>query len=308
MSDCFAATRFVLVEPSHPGNVGAAARALKTMGFGRLVLVRPREPDVRAHPEARAMASGADDVLAAACEVASLDAALAGVHWSLALSARTREFGPPVLSPRQAARHAADRRPAPAACEIALVFGNERTGLANHDVERCAAIAHIDANPAYSSLNLAQAIQVLAYEMRIAYRDATAAAAAPAAAATAAPGLTAGDTLATGSLATDALAATRASAAAEGAAGWPEGQAAGRVTAAAPTAAAARAEDIERLFQHLEQGLIAIDFLDPAHPKKLMSRLRRLFARSGLENEEVHLLRGIAKQMLLTAGQAPQRR
>ncbi len=124
----FAATRFVLVEPSHPGNVGAAARALKTMGFQHLLLVRPRAHDVLRDSEAIAMASGANDVLASARIVASLEEALVGVEWSLALSARPREYGPPVMMPRLAAAQAAlTAREARGA--VALVFGNERAGL-----------------------------------------------------------------------------------------------------------------------------------------------------------------------------------
>nr|WP_240655465.1 RNA methyltransferase [Paraburkholderia phosphatilytica] len=242
----FTSTRFVLVEPSHPGNVGAAARALKTMGFSRLVLVAPRVDNVQSHPDAVAMASGADDVLASAHVVPSLADALSGVQWSVALTARSREYGPPQMPPRVLAPHASGHA---TQGDIALVFGNERTGLSNDDVERCSVLAHIPANPAYSSLNLAQAVQVLAYELRLAYLGADAAPAAPAPAATV---------------------GTRAA-----------------------------SDEIERMFVHLENALIALDFLDPANPKKLMSRLRRLFARSGLEREEVNIVRGIAKHILL---------
>lgn len=249
----FTSTRFVLVEPSHPGNVGAAARALKTMGFSRLVLVAPRIAQVQSDPEAIAMASGADDVLAGAHVVPTLADALAGVQWSLALTARTREYGPPPRAPREAVLDACRQVPHG---DIALVFGNERTGLSNDDVERCSALAHIPANPAYSSLNLAQAVQVLAYELRLAYLDGGAGAALPEAGA-AAPAVT------------------------------------------TPLAAS---EDIERMFMHLENALIALEFLDPANPKKLMSRLRRMFARSGLEREEVNIVRGIAKHILLLKG------
>ena len=248
----------MLVEPSHPGNVGAAARALKTMGFSRLVLVAPRLAHVQTDPEAIAMASGAEDVLASARIVPTIADALAGVTWSVALTARMREYGPPQLAPRDAASEA--RRHVQGG-DIAFVFGNERTGLSNEHVERCSALAHIPANPAYSSLNLAQAIQVLAYELRIAY---LAPETAPAAAAAAAP---AGDELASGRAPND---------------------------------------DIERMYVHLENALIALEFLDPANPKKLMSRLRRLFARSGLEREEVNIVRGIAKHILLKA-HAPDR-
>jgi tRNA/rRNA methyltransferase len=252
----FTSTRFVLVEPSHPGNVGAAARALKTMGFSRLVLVSPRVPHVQSDPEAIAMASGADDVLASAHVVPTLADALIGVHWSIALTARLREYGPPQWTPRAAANVAHDQA---LHGEIALVFGNERTGLSNEDVERCSALAHIPANPAYSSLNLAQAVQVLAYELRTRYLSAdNQAGAAPLAA--------------------------------------PTG--AGQSEPAGPRAAS---DEIESMFTHLESALVALEFLDPANPKKLMSRLRRLFARSGLEREEVNIVRGIAKHILLKA-------
>jgi tRNA/rRNA methyltransferase len=256
----FTSTRFVLVEPSHPGNVGAAARALKTMGFSRLVLVAPRVANVQNDPEAIAMASGADDVLASAHVVPTLADALSGVQWSLALTARSREFGPPQLAPRAAAAHAREHA---AHGDIALVFGNERTGLSNEDVERCSALAHIPANPAYSSLNLAQAVQVLSYELRIAYQQAS-----------------------------DDVASAGASASAAGGAGAGVG---GDASARAPS------DEVERMFVHLENALIALDFLDPANPKKLMSRLRRLFARAGLEREEVNIVRGIAKHILLKA-------
>lgn len=241
----FTSTRFVLVEPSHPGNVGAAARALKTMGFSRLVLVAPRVPHVQSDPEAVAMASGADDVLASAHVVSTLGEALSGVHWSIALTARTREYGPPRLAPRAAAAHACTQVESG---DIALVFGNERTGLANEHVEQCSALAHIPANPAYSSLNLAQAVQVLAYELRVAFLEQTS---------------------------------------------EPAQQ------PAVDTGTLAQSDEIERMYLHLENALIALDFLDPRNPKKLMPRLRRLFARTGLEREEVNILRGIAKHILL---------
>jgi tRNA/rRNA methyltransferase len=210
------------------------------------------------------MASGADDVLASAHVVPTLADALVGVHWSIALTARLREYGPPQWTPRAAAAVAHEQA---VHGEIALVFGNERTGLSNEDVERCSALAHIPANPAYSSLNLAQAVQVLAYELRTEYLsedDATA----------------------------RALVTAQASA-----------------TQVEPAGPRAASDEIESMFTHLESALVALDFLDPANPKKLMSRLRRLFARSGLEREEVNIVRGIAKHILLKAkrtdGDAP---
>lgn len=155
--------RVVLVEPSHPGNIGAAARAMHTMGLSDLVLVRPAHFP---HPDATARAAGADEVLDRACTCDSLDEALAGCEWVLGTSARQRSIEWPMLAPRAAAERAAseymDRT-------IALVFGRERTGLDNDELERCHALVYIPANPGYSSLNIAAAVQVLAYELRLAY-------------------------------------------------------------------------------------------------------------------------------------------
>ncbi|MDE2080344.1 MAG: RNA methyltransferase [Burkholderiales bacterium] len=154
-------TRFVLVGTSHAGNVGAAARAIRVMGFGELVLVQPRWPDVAQREEALAMASGATDVLAAARVVASLPEALDGISWACATAMTPRDFGPPTWAPRAhfEALAAGPHR-------VAFVFGPERTGLANEDVYRCHACLSIPADPAYGSLNLAQAVQLIAYEWR----------------------------------------------------------------------------------------------------------------------------------------------
>ena len=233
--------RFVLVETSRPGNIGAAARAMKTMGFTELVLVNPRVAGAQQHEEAVAFASGALDVLQNARLVGSLDEALAGCNFVAAMSARLREFSPPLRSPRELAM----QLNADTSLNAALVFGNERFGLSNESVEKCNVLLNIPANPDYSSLNLAQAVQVLAYECRVAC------------------------------LGEDRPATNI---------GF-QGELAGT-------------EQIEGMFAHLERALVEIDFLDPAHPKKLMPRLRRLFARSTLETEEVNILRGIANQIL----------
>jgi len=154
--------RVVLSRPSHPGNIGSAARAMKTMGITQLCLVRPiRLPD----PEARAMAGGALDVLESARVCADLDEALAGTAFSVALSARPRELSHPALDARAAARElvdAARRDP------VAIVFGNETVGLTNNEVMRCSRLVRIPASEEYPSLNLAQAVQVMVYEARIA--------------------------------------------------------------------------------------------------------------------------------------------
>ena len=237
----FQRLRFVLVETSHPGNIGAAARAIKTMGFGQLVLVNPRFDDALTHPDAIAFASGAQDVLEAAKVVSSIEDALLGCKFVAAVSARLREFSPPVFTPRSLAK----RITHDLGGEVALVFGSERYGLPNQIVVNCQALINIPANPAYSSLNLAQAIQLLSYECR---------------------------------LATELRTETRSNIGFYG--------------------EAASNEEVEGMYVHLESALVAIDFLDPDNPKKLMPRLKRLFSRAGLEAEEVNILRGISKKIL----------
>jgi tRNA/rRNA methyltransferase len=154
-------TRFVLVGTSHAGNVGAAARAIKVMGFSELVLVAPRWPDVLQREEAIAMASGATDVLAGARIVATLGEALDGVTWAGATAMTPRDFGPPTFAPREVFPElaAGDR-------QIAFVFGSERFGLSNDDLYTCHACLSIPTDPRYGSLNLAQAVQLMAYEWR----------------------------------------------------------------------------------------------------------------------------------------------
>ncbi|MDN4060509.1 RNA methyltransferase [Massilia sp. YIM B02769] len=237
----FSRLRFVLVETSRAGNVGSVARAMKTMGFSELVLVAPRCADPLTDPEAVAFASGALDVLSNARIVGSIGEALEGCNFAAAVSARLREFSPPVWTPRGFAGHIAaqhELRPA-------LIFGNERVGLPNEIVEGCNVLINIPANPAYSSLNLSQAAQVLAYECRM------------------------------GALG-DALPAT------------PVGY----------HGDAASLAQIEGMYAHLEEALVSIGFLKADNPGKLMPRLKRLFSRTGLETEEVNILRGIARQIL----------
>ena len=167
--------RVVLVGTQHPGNIGSAARALKTMGLSRLVLVAPeRFP----HAEADALAAGADDVLAAATLHATLAGAVADCRLVLGCTARSRRIALPEQSPREAAALALAQ--AGQGCEVALVFGRERTGLDNDELQLCHGAVHIPANPGYGSLNLAAAVQVLAYELRMAWLQAGAADANPA--------------------------------------------------------------------------------------------------------------------------------
>ena len=155
--------RIVLVGTQHPGNIGSAARALKTMGLSRLVLVAPeRYPDIEAH----ALAAGADDVLAAAPVLATLAEAVADCRLVLGCTARSRRVALEEHLPRAAASLVTAQ--AGGGAEVALVFGRERTGLTNDELQLCHAAVHIPANPEYSSLNLAAAVQVLAYEIRMA--------------------------------------------------------------------------------------------------------------------------------------------
>jgi len=159
--------RVVLSSPAHPGNIGAAARAMKTMGISRLYLVNPKSFP---HPESRAMAPGAHDVLESARVCANLDEALEGTTFSIAMSARRRDLSHAPFDARTAAREitaAAEHG------EAALVFGTETMGLANEEVMKCTRLAHIPANPDNTSLNLAQAVQVMAYEARMAVLDGT---------------------------------------------------------------------------------------------------------------------------------------
>ena len=236
----FQRLRFILVEPSHPGNVGAVARAMKTMGFSDLILVNPRVSEVTSHPDAIALASGAGDVLAGARLVSSIQEAVAGCKYAAAVSARLRQFSPPIITPRDFAAHVHNMHEVSAA----LIFGNERFGLPNEIVQDCNVLINIPSNAQYSSLNLSQAVQILAYECRVTAEQA--------------------------GVATEV--------------GF-KGELAGR-------------DQIDGMLNHLEKALVAIDFLDPTNPKKLMPRIKRLFSRTALEVEEVNILRGIAKKIL----------
>ncbi len=154
--------RIVLVNTSHPGNIGAAARAMKNMGLTKLVLVDPKD-----HPsyEAYSRASGADDVLGDAMVVSTLSEALKGCSWVMGTSARERTVEWPMMAPRECAKKSVAESESG---EVALVFGRERSGLTNEELELCHALVCIPANPEYSSLNIAAAVQVLCYELRVA--------------------------------------------------------------------------------------------------------------------------------------------
>ena len=252
-------TRFILIHTSHAGNVGAAARAMKTMGFDDLVLVAPRWPNVLRKEETIQRASGALDVLENARIVATLDEALDGMSHLCATAMTPRDFGPPTRAPRahfevllkgellaqngQALEPDSGKKAAPET-GVAFLFGSERFGMANEDVYRCNVALSIPTNPGFGSLNLGAAIQVIAYEWRQAL----------------------------GGFA-------------------PQEE-------ALPAPDRADAAQVAGMLGHWEQALTAIGFLDPAAPKKLMPRLNQLFNRAQLTPEEIHILRGVAKAML----------
>ncbi|MEJ2644231.1 MAG: tRNA (cytosine(32)/uridine(32)-2'-O)-methyltransferase TrmJ [Gammaproteobacteria bacterium] len=226
--------RIVLVNTSHPGNIGAVARAMKTMCLEQLYLVGPK---VYPSAEATARASGADDLLARARVCATLDEALAGCTLVAGTSARSRAIPWPLMGPRACAARLAERSESG---PVALVFGREQSGLSNEELDRCQLLVQIPSNPEYGSLNLAAAVQVMAYELLQAHRDGT------------------------------------------------------RESDEAPAEhPPATADELDGFYRHLEQTLVALEFLDPANPRHLMRRLRRVYHRAALDRNEVNILRGI---------------
>ncbi|MEI7514547.1 MAG: RNA methyltransferase [Betaproteobacteria bacterium] len=245
-------TRFILIQTSHAGNVGAAARAMKTMGFDDLVLVAPRWPNVLRREETIQRASGALDVLEKCRIVDTLDEALDGVDHLCATAMTPRDFGPPTRWPREhfsqlmaapLSAAAATEAAALAPAGVAFLFGSERFGMRNEDVYRCHACLSIPSNPQFGSLNIGAALQVVAYEWRLALGGFGA-------------------------------------------------------HAQTPSGAFADAAQVAGMLTHLEQALVGLGFLDPAAPKKLMPRLNQLFNRASVTQEEIHILRGIAKAVL----------
>jgi tRNA (cytidine32/uridine32-2'-O)-methyltransferase len=224
--------RIVLVDTSHPGNIGATARAMKTMGLAELALVRPKHfPS----DEATARAAGADDVLAAARVHEDLRSAIADCGWVVGASARMRTIPLPIVDPRDAAATIWQRLPGN---RVAVLLGPEQSGLTNDDLARCQQLVHIPANPEFSSLNLAMAVQVLCYELRMA-----------------APGRTLPD-------------------------------------APVSDSRLATAAELEGLHEHLERLLTESEFLHPAHQKQVKLKLRRVFHKATLEENELNILRG----------------
>jgi tRNA/rRNA methyltransferase len=222
--------RVVLSHTTHPGNIGAAARAMKTMGLRHLYLVNPRHfPDA----QAEAMAAGADDVLHDAVVCNSIDEALQDVVFTVAMTARLRDISIEVKTPREAMplllQQAATR-------PVAMLFGTEMSGLTNEEIGKAQVLVNIPAHPDFSSLNIAAAVQVIAYELVIAAQNYV-----------------------------------------------PE----------PPEIHPAPHEQVEGFFAQMEKTLFEIGFLTTQNPARLMQRLRRLYARARLEQEEINILRGI---------------
>ena len=234
--------KIILVGTTHPGNIGSAARAMKVMGLSKLILVSPKHfPS----GEATALASNADDLLANAEVVETFEEAIAGCRLVLGTTAHARSLPWPTLDLKGAAQRVVDESQQH---EVAVVFGREKTGLHNEEVERCHYIVTIPTDNEYTSLNLAQAIQLMSYELRLAtldYFNQT-----------------------------------------------PAREIAPKDWSPEP------AERIEIFFKRLEAGLLNVGFLNPAQPKRLMQRLRRLFLRARPDENELNILNGIASALL----------
>ena len=259
-------TRFILINTSHAGNVGAAARAMKVMGFDDLVLVSPRWANVLRREETIQRASGALDVLKNARIVDTLDEALDGMAHLCATAMTPRDFGPPTLAPRphfaallnrSDSMLSKDELIAPVLFaqkadlmlkpeSVAFLFGSERFGMQNEDVYRCHVALSIPTDPNFGSLNLAAAVQLIAYD-------------------------------------------------------WREALGGFAVVAATGERQLADAAEVAGMLGHFERALTSIGFLDPASPKKLMPRLNQLFNRAQLSREEIHILRGVAKAIAKNA-------
>ncbi|OOZ42182.1 tRNA (cytosine(32)/uridine(32)-2'-O)-methyltransferase TrmJ [Solemya pervernicosa gill symbiont] len=226
--------RIVLVNTSHPGNIGAAARAMKNMGLAQLYLV---SPESYPHAEATARASGADNLLADAVVCRSLEEALVGTNLVVGLSARPRNLSCEQLSLRESAAKTVEIA---TSGQTAFVFGRERTGLLNEELDLCHYLVHIPTNPDFSSLNVAAAVQVVSYELRMAFLEAV-----------------------------------------------------DNQGSEVELPSYADSDAVERLYAHLENIMIKTEFLNPDNPRLLMRRVRRLFNRARLEQDEVQILRGL---------------
>lgn len=233
--------RIVLVNTTHPGNIGAAARAMKNMGLSELCLV---EPKLFPHPDAIARSSRADDILETALVVESLEEAVADCQLVVGTSARGRHIPWPIVNPRELSAQVSERlSKTPDDFKVAILFGREDRGLTNEELHACHLHVHIPTNPDFSSLNVGAAVQVIAYELRMALQESV------------------------------------VDEAPQWGVDWD--------------IELADQKEIELMFNHLEQTLIEIKFLEPDNPRQLMTRLRRLLLRAVPDKVEVNIIRGI---------------
>ena len=239
--------RVVMINTSHPGNIGAAARVMKNMGLSRLYLVNPKQfPNY----EATAMASGADDLLTKAMVCSSFEEALSGCHLVLGTTARERKLQHDFIDGREAGALAIKESEK---CEVALVFGRERTGLTNEEVGLCHKLINIPTNPDYQSLNVASAVQIVTYEVMMSLHYLN------------------DSNYLKSDLKSDQIS----------------------VQETAEPIEYASSENMERFYQHLQETLIDIDFLRLKQSPQLMPKLRNIYNRVRLQQEEVNILRGI---------------
>ncbi len=234
--------RIILIETSHPGNIGSAARAMKTMGLSHLYLVKPRYfPDEKA----TVMSSGATDILEQATVVETLQDAVEGCHMVIGTSARLKRYIRwPIMSSRECGTWVSQFQSEHSNASVALVFGRERTGLTNEELEYCHRLVNIPVNPDYSSLNVASAVQVMSYELSMGASQFQATV----------------QEMASSTRRTDELVS---------------------------------AGEMEGFYQHMEEVLIKVNYLDPAKPRLLMRRLRKLYGRIQLTRSELNILRGM---------------
>ncbi len=236
--------KIVLVGTTHPGNIGATARAMKTMGLKQLVLVKPKiYPDA----EATARASGADDILAAAIIHQSFAKAISDCHFVFGTSTRERSIPWPLYTPAQTAEKIFDL--IGEGSTVAIVFGRESSGLANEELELCNAMIQIQTNPEFSSLNIASAVQIVSYEIQKKLLEAE-----------------------------------------------PDLQESSEQTPLVSV------DQIQQLYDHLQQCLIDIGYFDPDKPRRLMRRLKRVINRSQIDANEYNIIRGILSATQEAAG------
>ena len=233
--------RIVLVGTTHPGNIGATARAMKTMGFSRLTLVNPK---TCLNAESTARASGADDILMNVAVHESLDDAIRNCGLVYGTSARLRSLPWPEFDPRQASARIIEY--AASSTDIAIAFGRESSGLSNTELEKCSGMIVIPADCKFNSLNIASAVQIICYEIRKAVID-----------------------------------------------GLPEGPDSVDQTALITY------DKLDKLYHHLQECLVEVGYLDPTKPRLLMRRLKRLFTRAQLDENEYNILRGVLTEIQL---------